>query len=228
MQAWWILPNRDQSDDILASDGETILPLREVLDPKLRPEGFSHGVPAELLEKYGPQGINRILFAQKFPGRDGSRDLFCLSAPAGTDSSGRIVHLGMLFLLEPHERPRFDLNYDALSAEDRLHAKVLLHRMTSPGARDLWARSVRELGEASGRDPATNVALERSAVRFDSLCAAGPKGPARKYAILRRQSRPAAVVLILFAAAGAWLWERGCDRSVRPAGQTGVSIWHLS
>lgn len=67
MRAYWILPNRDQKDEVPASDGETIRPLREILDPKLRPEGFSHGVPTELLEKCGPQAFAQILFAQRFP-----------------------------------------------------------------------------------------------------------------------------------------------------------------
>src|ERR1700730_2830625 len=49
MRIYWILPNRDQEDDFLASDGEKTIPFREVLDPKLRPDGFAHGVPAELL-----------------------------------------------------------------------------------------------------------------------------------------------------------------------------------
>lgn len=229
MQAWWILPNRDQRDDILASDGNTILPLRRILDPKLRPAGFSHGVPAELLEKYGPQGVQQILFAQKFSGWIGNRDLFCMSAPAGEDSSGRTVHLGLLFMLEPIEHPQFDLPYGALSEEDQAFAKTLLHRMKSPERRDLWARSVRELAELPFRGgPATNVALERSAVRFDSLYAAGPNGPIRKSGILRRQSTVAFVLLILFATAGAWLYERGCEHSTRHAVQTGVSTWHLS
>jgi len=227
MQAWWILPNRDQNDDILGCDGKTILPLREILDPKLRPPGFSHGVPAELLEKYGPQDVPQILFAQKFPVWNRNRDMFCLSSPAGEDSSGRIVHLGLLFILEPHERPRFDLSYTALSEEDQAFAKTLLHRMTSPGRADLWARSVRELGERPFRSGAeTNVALERSAVRFDSFYVAGPHGPIRKAGILRKQTMSAVVFLILCAAAGAWLVERGCGQSTRPAVETGVSIWH--
>jgi len=229
MQAWWILPNRDQRDDILASDGETVLPLRQILDPKLRPEGFSHGVPSELLEKYRPHDTPQILFAQKFPGWNGSRDLFCLSSPAGEDSSGRVVHLGLLFILEPHERPRFDLSYTALPEDDQAFAKTLLHRMTAPGRYDLWARSVRELAERPPIDgPAVNVALERSAVRFDPLYAAGPHGPVRKAGILRRQTMSAVVFLILCAAAGAWLAERGCGQSAPPAVETGVSIWHLS
>jgi hypothetical protein len=98
MRSWWILPNRGQKDDILASDGERILPLRQILDPKLRPDGFSHGVPTELLEKCGPKAFEQILFAQRFPGWNGDKQLFSVSTPAGIDSSGRVVHLGLLFI----------------------------------------------------------------------------------------------------------------------------------
>src|ERR1019366_677604 len=71
VRAYWILPNRDQGDETLASDGKTILPLRQILDPTLRPEGFSHGVPTELLEKCGPKASGNILFAQRFTGWNG-------------------------------------------------------------------------------------------------------------------------------------------------------------
>lgn len=186
MQAWWIIPNREQRDDILASDGNTILPLREILDPRLRPEGFSHGVPAELVQRCA---VNEILFAQRFPGWNGNKQLFSVSTPAGVDSSGRLVHLGLLFILEPQERPRFDLPYFALSEEDQAYARALIHRMTSPTPDDRWARSVRELGQLPpGRGPATNVALHRSAVRFDSLYEAGPSRLTRKPRFLRKPS----------------------------------------
>jgi hypothetical protein len=109
MRAWWILPNRDQRDDVLASDGKTTMPLRQVLDPRLRPEGFSHGVPAELIERCGPKALKEILFAQRFPNWNGNKLLFSISTPAGADSSGRVVHLGLVFILEPHEHPRFEL-----------------------------------------------------------------------------------------------------------------------
>lgn len=223
MQVWWILPNRDQRDDILASDGVRTRTLRAVLDPKLRPKGYSHGVPTELLEKFD---AGEILFAQKFPWR-GNRQLFSVSAPAGVDASGRVVHIGLLFILEAQERPQFDIPQAGLNAEDRKYARALIGRMTAPECGDIWAQSVRELGAMTGRKPATNVALERSAVRFDSLYALGPHGLTRKSGV-RKQNVAAIAVLVLCAAAGAWLCERSCEPLPRPAAQTGVSIWHWS
>jgi hypothetical protein len=228
MRAWWILPNRDQRDEILASDGKTILPLRQIIDPKLRPEGFSHGVPTELLEKCGPKAFKEILFAQRFPGWNGDKLLFSVSTTAGIDSSGRVVHLGLLFILEPRERPGFELPYAGLPEEDRPYARALIHRLTSSGRGDLWARSVRDLSELpSGSGRATNVALDRSVVRFHSLYVVGPGGSIRK-AALRRLHMTAIVLLILFAVVGGWISVHACEQSSRPAVRTGVVTWRLS
>ena len=238
MRAYWILPNRDQKDDILASDGETILQLRKVLDPKLRPEGFSHGVPAELLEKCGPKALPEILFAQRFPGWNGDKQLFLVSTPAGIDSSGRVVHLGLLFILEPHERPRFELPYASLSEEDKAYASALIRRMTSSGRGDSWAQSVRDLIELpSNSRPATNVALDRSVVRFRSLYVIGPGGLTKK-AVNRRKWRTTAIILLaLFAVVVVWLcvhaknWPlalKHSEQSSRPAVQTGVVTWRFN
>ena len=228
MHTYWILPNRDQKDDILASDGEKTIPFRQILDPKLRPEGFSHGVPAELLEKCGPKAFAEILFAQRFPARDGGKQLFSVSTTAGLDSSGRVVHLGLLFLLEKNERPEFELRYATLSKEDRPYAKDLLHRLASHGGGDPWAQSVRDLSELrSGRRPATNVALDRSVVPFDSLYVAGPGGLLKKTASGRKSRRTAIVFLILLAVVGVWLSVRACEQSSRPAVQARVVTWHL-
>jgi hypothetical protein len=228
MRAWWILPNRDQRDEILASDGKTILPLRQIIDPKLRPEGFSHGVPTELLEKCGPKAFKEILFAQRFPGWNRDKQLFSVSTTAGIDSSGRVVHLGLLFILEPHERPGFELPYAGLPEEDRPYARALMHRLTSSGPGDVWAQSVRDLGELpSGSGPATNVALDRSVVRFDSLYVVGPGGSIRK-AALRRLHMTAIVLLIFFAVIGGWLSVHSCEQFSRPAARTGVVTWRLS
>src|ERR1019366_5836995 len=161
MRAYWILPNRDQKDEIPASDGETVLPLRQILDPKLRPEGFSHGVPTELLEKCGPKAFAEILFAQRFPAGNGGKELFSLSSTAGLDSSGRVVHIGLLFLLEPQERPRFELPYPGLSEEDRVYARALIHRMKSPGNGDAWVQCARP-ERTSVRQPAGNECRARS------------------------------------------------------------------
>ena len=227
MRAWWILPNRDQRDEILASDGKTILPLRQIIDPKLRPEGFSHGVPTELLEKCGPKVFKEILFAQRFPGWNGDKQIFSVSTTAGIDSSGRVVHLGLLFILEPHERPGFELPYAGLPEEDLPYARALIHRLTSSGPGDVWAQSVRDLGELpSGSGPATNVALDRSVVRFHSLYVAGPGGSIGKAG--RKLRMTAIVLLILFAVVGGWLSVDACKRSSRPAVQTGVATWRLS
>jgi hypothetical protein len=228
MRTCWILPNRDQKDDVLANDGEKTIPFRQILDPKHRPEGFSHGVPAELLEKCGPKAFAEILFAQRFPAWDGDKQLFSVSTTAGLDSSGRVVHLGLLFLLEPNERPEFELPYASLSKEDRPYAEGLLHRMAREGG-DPWAQSVRDLSELrSGRRPATNVALDRSVVPFDSLYVAGPGGLIKKTASRRKSRRTAIVFLILFAVVGVWLSGRACEQSSRPAVHAGVVTWHFN
>ena len=95
MQAYWILPNREQGDEILANDGKHAVPLRQILDPKFRPQGFSHGVPTELLEKCGPKGYSEVLFAQRFLGWNGDKRIFSVLSTAGVDSSGRVVHIGL-------------------------------------------------------------------------------------------------------------------------------------
>jgi hypothetical protein len=229
MQAYWILPNRDQKDDILASDGETTVPLRQILDPKLRPEGFSHGVPTELLEKCAPKAFAEILFAQRFPHWNGDKQLFSVSTPAGTDSSGRVVHLGLLFILEPRERPRFELPYGGLSEEDQAYASALIRRMTSSGRGDSWAQSVRALSELrSGSLPATNVALDRSVTRFRSLYVVGPGGLTKKFLNWRKPHTTAIVLLGLCAVVGVWLSVRACEQPSRPAVRTGVTTWRFN
>jgi len=227
MRTYWILPNRGQKDDILASDGEKTIPLRQILDPKVLPEGFSHGVPAELLEKCGPKAFAEILFAQRFPAWDGNKQLFSVSTTAGLDSSGRVVHLGLLFLLEAYERPEFELQYASLAKEDRPYAKSLIHRLTSHSV-DLWAQSVRDLSELrSGHRPATNVALDRAVVPFNSLYVAGSRGLTKK-TFSRRKSRTTALFfLILFAVVGVWLFVRACERSSRSAVHAGMT-WHFN
>jgi hypothetical protein len=228
MCIYWILPNRGQNEDIRVSDGEKTIPLRQILEPKLLPEGFSHGVPAELLEKCGPKAFEEVLFAQRFPTWEGTRQLFSVSAAAGLDSSGRVVHLGLLFLLEAYERPEFELPYDSLSKEDRPYAKALIRRLTSPEVGDLWAQSVRDLSELrSGHRPATNVALDRAVVPFNSLYVAGPRGLAKK-TFGRTKSRTTALfLLILFAVVGGWLFVRACERTSRPAVHAGMT-WRFN
>lgn len=217
MQVYWILPNRQQSDDILASDGGKIVPLRRILEPSLRPEGFSHGVPAEILEKCGPQQLAQVLFAQRFPDWNGGKQLFSVTSPAGVDSSGRVVHLGVVFILEPYEAPSFDLPYAGLSEQDQSYARALTRRLTSPQRDDCWAQSVRELSELpSRRGAATNVELERSVARFYSLYTLGRGcGLTRKAPTWSRSRATSTFMLILLASVTIWLAERACQHSPR-------------
>ena len=215
MRAYWILPNRDQRDDLLASDGVTILPLKQIFDPARRPKGFSHGVPSEVLENCGPKAYREILFAQRFPGHEGGKEPFCVSCPAGVDATGRLVHLGLLFLLDRNERPRFDIPYANLSKEDQSYAIALLERLKSPS--DPWAHSVRELSDLpTVNGPASNIAVHRSVVRFSSLYEAGPHGLTRRSAIWKK-SLGTALVLILAGAVMA-ISIRACERSLHAEG----------
>ena len=71
------------------------------------------------------------------------------------------------------------------------------------------------------------VALDRSAVPFDSLYVASPRGLVKK-GVSRRKSRTTALFfLILFAVVGVWLSLRACERSSRSAIQAGVP-WHFN
>ena len=169
MQAYWILPNRDQNDDVIVNDGKDSFPLRKILDPKLRPDGFSHGVPTELLERCDPKYVDQILFAQRFQHWNGDQQIFTILSPAGRDLSGRVVYLGLLFILESNEFPTFGLSFSTLSKEDQVYAAALIHRMTSTRNSDSWALSVHELIKLPPVIiPATNVELKRSVVHFDT------------------------------------------------------------
>jgi len=219
-----MLPNREQRDEVPASDGRRAFPLREFLDPALRPAGFSHGVPAELLEKSGA-GEPRILFAQRFPAWQGDLTLSSVSIPAGADASGRVVHLGLLFILSSGERPRFDVPCSGLPDEDRPHAAALLRRMTTDDGSDVWARSARELLDAPDPPgPATNVALERSVVRFSARYALGADGPRPRFDRLAGARTAGIGVLIVVGVTAVVLSLRteGCRARSHSAAEPGA------
>jgi len=229
MQAYWILPNRNQGDDVLASDGGKIVPLRQILEPRLRPEGFSHGVPSELLEKCGAEQSAQVMFAQRFPQWNGNRQLFLVATPAGLDVSGRVVHLGVLFILEPGESPSFELPCAGLPEQERSHARALLRRMRSARRDDTWPQSVRELCELAPRyGPATNVELQRSVVPFHSLYELGPSGLTRKPTAWGKARKRSMWALLVLAAIGIWCAERACQHAPRPLVLSGASTCRFS
>ena len=233
MRAYWILPNRDQHDEILASDGETTRPLRQIIDPKVRPDGFSHGVPTELLEKCKPSRFAEILFAQRFPRWNGDQQLFTVSTVAGVDATGRVVHLGLLFVLGPDERPRFELSYAALPEPDRAHARTLIRRLTSPARGDAWVQSVRDLLELpADLGAATNVVLERSVVPFEARYVLRPGGSIVK---APHRMKWAALIALIIAVLVVWLSVHARQCSASPRGEvsraaalTGGMTWRFN
>jgi hypothetical protein len=184
--AYWILPNREQRDELFASDGTTTAPLKQVLPPLRRPAGFSHGVPTEILERQASKNRSQILFAQRFPNWDTDRQLIAIATPAGVDRSGRIVHLTLLFILGANEQPRFDVPLNDLSEADRTHAAALLRRLSAGDKHDKWARSVSELLQVAPElGPVTNVELERSPTPFAALYRLGARGLTRNEKLLK-------------------------------------------
>jgi hypothetical protein len=88
---------------------------------------------------------------------------------------------------------------------------------------------VRDLSELpAGGGPATNVALDRSVVRFHSLYAVGLGGVVRKALNWGKSYATAIKLLVLFTVVGVWLSLRACEQSWRPAVQTGVVTWHFN
>jgi hypothetical protein len=188
--------------------GSSITPLREVLPPAQRPEGFSHGVPTEILEKRLKRDLSEIVFAQRFPNWEKERELIAIATPAGMDQSGRVVHLGLLLLLRKGEPASFVVSLEGLCEEDRRYASVLLQRLSVDEPGDEWARSVRELLQADpALGPATNVELARAATRFASLYRLGPRRLVRKE---RRRVAFDLLVLLMLVLALFYMRQQSC------------------
>jgi hypothetical protein len=101
--------------------------------------------------------------------------------------------------------------------------------MTSSGRGDSWAQSVRDLIELpSDSRPATNVALDRSVVRFYSPYVVGPGGSIKKSVNWRKPRTTATILLILFGVVGVCLSVRACEQSPRSAVHTGVVTWRFN
>jgi hypothetical protein len=100
--------------------------------------------------------------------------------------------------------------------------------MASSRRDDIWAQSVHDLIEfRSDREPATNVALERSVVHFQALYAVGRGGSLKKLH-WRRPHVTAIALLIFLAVLSVCLSVRACEQSSHPAIHVGVATWHFS
>lgn len=116
MRSIWLLPDRDQTGRIQAVEDECTYSLHELISLKELPPAFILGIPEEI---YRSKSGEFFLFAQFVFLTSGSR-VFCLSAPAGRDISGRIVSISNLQFLEEGEEP--NLKFFAptiISSEDK-------------------------------------------------------------------------------------------------------------
>lgn len=101
MRSIWLLPDRDQTGSIQAVENEQTYNLHEVISLKELPPELVLGIPEEI---YRSKSGEFFLFAQFVFLGSGSR-VFCLSAPAGRDISGRIVSISNIQFLEEGEEP---------------------------------------------------------------------------------------------------------------------------
>jgi len=140
MRAYWILPNRAQKDDLFVSDGEKIVPFRRFSIPSSALRDFRTAYRAEMLEN-GARTHSRRFCCATVPAWNGDKQLFSVSTPAGLDSSGRVVHLGLLFLLEPTNVRSSNCPMPVCLKKTGHMRRVCLHRMAHEGG-DPWAHKV--------------------------------------------------------------------------------------
>ncbi|MBC6558563.1 hypothetical protein TH59_08215 [Pantoea ananatis] len=116
MRCIWLLPDRTQTGCIRALEGGTIHNLHEHIDLSVLPPELILGIPEELFRT--KLELN-FLFGQFTILNSGER-IFCISAPAGRDISGRIVSISNLQILGEKEEPTLKFSVPSnISNEDR-------------------------------------------------------------------------------------------------------------
>ncbi|HHQ6722808.1 TPA: hypothetical protein ACSTNG_002582 [Serratia fonticola] len=107
MRCIWLLPDRKQSGCISALEDGITYNLHELIDLSALPPELILGIPEEL---FRTKIELNFLFGQFMILNSGER-IFCISAPAGRDISGRIVSISNLQILGRKEEP--NLNFSA-------------------------------------------------------------------------------------------------------------------
>jgi len=147
----WILPNRNQGDDILCFDGKRTFPLRD-----RRPRGFSHTIPNEVLQR--SQGLPLYSYRAAVNSRD-QCVFVCAKGPK--DVTGRTSFIGILLVGEFISSKDFQLSVDGLAEEDRTAAETLNKRLTD--TTDPWVISALSvLDSQTSQTTITNVDLDRA------------------------------------------------------------------
>lgn len=106
MKNIWIIPDRHQNGLTYAIDAETIAPLTELVNVKRIPPELVIGIPEEILRKNSDIGFLYAQCAKLLTDSNQAEGYaFCISTPAGTDRSGRIVCITNLQILDSAESP---------------------------------------------------------------------------------------------------------------------------
>lgn len=101
MRNIWLIPDREQDGLTRSIEDERISSLNELIDLKLLPPVLVLGIPEEISRAHSN---GKFIYAQFVTLKNLDR-VFCLSAPAGTDRSGRMVFITNLQILTPTEEP---------------------------------------------------------------------------------------------------------------------------
>ncbi|WP_144244726.1 hypothetical protein [Pluralibacter gergoviae] len=100
MRSIWLLPDRKQTGCVIALENGVNHNLHELIDLSTLPRELTLGIPEELFRK---KSNHDFLFGQFVILASGER-IFCISAPAGKDISGRIVSISNLQILDKKEK----------------------------------------------------------------------------------------------------------------------------
>ncbi|WP_447876538.1 hypothetical protein [Serratia fonticola] len=106
MRCIWLLPDRTQTGCISALEDGITHNLHELIDLSALPPELILGIPEELFRTKIEWDF---LFGQLMILNSDER-IFCISAPAGRDISGRIVSISNLQILGEKEEPNLDFS----------------------------------------------------------------------------------------------------------------------
>ncbi|MBN3183032.1 hypothetical protein H5A18_14105 [Pectobacterium brasiliense] len=114
MRSIWLLPDRKQTGCVSALENGITHNLHELIDLSILPPELILGIPEELFRTKLEQDF---LFGQFVILTSGER-IFCISAPAGRDISGRIVSISNLQILGRKEEASLNFSVPSNTSEE--------------------------------------------------------------------------------------------------------------
>lgn len=114
MRSIWLLPDRKQTGCISALENGVTHKLHELIDLSTLPPELILGIPEEL---FRTKLDHDFLFGQ-FVILTSSERIFCISAPAGKDISGRIVSISNLQILGRKEEANLNFSVPSNTSEE--------------------------------------------------------------------------------------------------------------